>query len=61
MPSVKICTFNVKGLASATKRDRVLCWLNQQKIQLSCCKKIITKQIVMIKKNGRLNGTDNVI
>ena len=34
MSSVQICTFNVKGLASATKRDRVLCWLNQQKFSI---------------------------
>jgi len=34
MSSIQICTFNVKGLASETKRDRVLCWLNQQKFSI---------------------------
>ena len=34
MSSAQICTFNVKGLASKTKRDRVLCWLNQQKFSV---------------------------
>jgi len=34
MSSVRICTFNVKGLASITKRDRVLCWLNQQQFSI---------------------------
>ena len=32
--SIQFCTFNVKGLASKSKRDRVLCWLNQQKFSI---------------------------
>jgi len=34
MSSVRICTFNVKVLALITKRDRVLCWLNQQQFSI---------------------------
>ena len=61
MFSVQICTFNVKGLASTTKRDRVLCWLNQQKFHLCCCKKLIKTQSPTILINGSLNGTYIVI
>ena len=34
MSSIQICSFNVKGLASKPKRDRVLGWLNQQKFSI---------------------------
>jgi len=34
MSSIQICSFNVTGLASKTKRDRVLCRLNQQKFSI---------------------------
>lgn len=40
MSSTEICTFNVKGLASTNKRDRVLCWLNQQKISIALLQEI---------------------
>jgi len=34
MSSIQFCIFNVKGMASKSKRDRVLCWLNQQKFSI---------------------------
>jgi len=35
MSSIQICSFKcLQGLASKTKRDRVLCWLNQQKFSI---------------------------
>jgi exonuclease III len=40
MSSTEICTFNVKCLASTNKRDRVLCWLNQQTISIALLQEI---------------------
>jgi len=60
MSSIQICQFNVKGLASKTKSDRVLCWLNQQKFSIVLLQETHFSSHNNDMENGRLNGMENV-